>query len=230
MNEEYQEIDLLELFRALLKKWWLILAFMVVFGGMAFYFTATYGTPIYRAQAEIFIGEESGSLTDISLSDLTMDSQLLADYEELIKTRMITEEVIDKLSLVATRGTLVENLSITIIGESRFMFITFTDPIPERAQLIVNTLADVLADKAEKIMGVKRVQVIDYAITPKTPIGPSVKRNTALAALVGAVIAAGIVFITMMASNTIANEQEIEKMLGVPVLGSIPKFKGAERS
>ena len=229
MNEEYQEIDLMELVRAVLSKWWLILSFMIVFGGLAFYYTSNFVTPLYKASAELFIGEESSSLTDISLSDLSLNTSLLSDYQELIKTRLVTEEVIDELSLVATRNSLVARLSVQIIGDSRFMYVTYTDPIPERAQLIVNTLSEVLTDKAERIMGVKRVQVIDYAIVPQAPMYPSVSRNVLVASVLGAMLALGIIFITMMAANTVQNETDVERLVALPVLGSIPKFKGAER-
>lgn len=229
MNEEYQEIDLLELIQVVLRKWWLILLLMIVAGGSAYYATTEYVTPIYEAKATLFIGKDNSTIAGLNLSDLSVDNKLISDYRELIKTRLVTEQVINDLALVATRETLVGNLAVSIINDSRFMYVTFKDPVPERAVLIVNTLSEVLAVQAEEIVGVKNVQIVDYAVVPKYPISPSVPRNVAIAAVLGMMLALFIVFVQMMLENTVQTEEDIEKILGVPVLGMIPRFKGEAR-
>lgn len=230
MNEEYQEIDLLKLFRVVLSKWWLILLLMVVAAGSAYYYTDNYVTPIYEAKATLFIGKENtDSLTGLNLNDLRVENQLIVDYRELIKTRLVTEEVIDELALLASPGDLVTNLSISSIDESRFMYITYTDHIPGRAAEITNKLSDVMAEKASEIIGVQYVKVVDAALEPTKPISPSIMKNTAIAGVLGAMIAMGIIFLMMMLDNKIHDEEDIEAILGMPVLGMIPEFEGKER-
>ncbi len=231
MNENqdvYQEIDLVELMWTVLAKWWLILLLMVIAGGAAYYVTDQYVTPIYQAESTLFIGKESDVLAQVSLSDFNLDNKLVVDYRELIKTRLVTEEVINDLALQATTSSLITNLGIEIIDESRFMHVTFKDPIPERATQIVNSLSEVLADKAMEIVGVDNVRIVDEAIVPTTPISPNKMKNSAVAAAVGAMIALGIIFLQMMMNNTINNEEEMEKAFNVTVLGVIPMFKGGK--
>lgn len=228
-NEEYQEIDLVELFRTVLRKWWLIVLLMAIAGGASYYVTETYVTPIYKAESTLFIGKESDMLAGISLSDLNVDNKLVVDYRELIKTRLVTSEVIEELALQTSTPGLIANLGIEIIAESRFMHVTFQDPIPERATQIVNSISEVLAEKAETIVGAKNVQIVDSAIVPTSPISPSKTKNIATAAVLGALIALGIIFLQMMMDNTVKTEADIEKLTGLPVLGVIPKFKGEVR-
>ena len=232
MIEENQEIDLIELLRVVLKNWWLIILLTLIAAATSYLVTKEYVTPIYEAKATLFIGKETDSIAgfDLSVSDLQLDNQLVVDYRELIKTRLITEEVILDLALLAEAEDLVKNLGISTISESRFMYVTYQDPIPERAAQIANRLSEVLAEKAEEIVGVKNVRIVDQAIVPEQPISPNTLMNTAIAGVLGAMIALFIIFIRMMLDNTIKTEEDIEKFTGLPVLGVIPEFKGEVRS
>lgn len=229
MDEEYQEIDLVELMRVVLRKWWLILLLVVIAAGSSYYVTKEYVTPIYKAESTLFIGKENDLISGISFSDLQVDNKLVVDYRELIKTRLVTSKVIEDLALITTPTEIIDNLGIDIISESRFMHVTYEDPIPARATQIVNKISEVLAKKAEEIVGVKNVQIVDFAIEPVLPISPSIKKNVAIAGVLGAMIALFIIFLQMMMDNTIKSEEDIEKLIGVPVLGVIPKFKGEAR-
>ncbi|PKM57729.1 MAG: hypothetical protein CVU98_04540 [Firmicutes bacterium HGW-Firmicutes-3] len=230
MNEEYQELDLVELLRGVVSNWWLILLFMIIAAGSSYYATKTYVVPIYKAESTLFIGKENNVLSGISLGDFQLDSKLVIDYRELIKTRLVTEEVISDLELKSTRNEVISNLRINIITESRFMNVTYQDPIPERATQIVNRFSQVLVEKAETIVGVNNIQIVDYAITPTTPISPNPIMNAMIAAMVGAMVAMGIILLKMAMNNTIKDESSVEKEFGIPVLGVIPKFKGEGRT
>lgn len=229
MNQEYIEIDLLELAKAVLRRWWLIVILVAVAGSISAYRTVKYVVPVYQARATLFIGKESASLSSLSLDDLYIGGQLISDYKQLITTRAVTQTVIDELGLNAKPKDLTGNIGISDITDSRFMYVAYTDPIPERAQLIVNKLSQVLVEKAGTVVGVKNIQIVDSALTPENPIGPSLKKNVVIAAFIGGVLALGLIFLEIFMQNTVKNESEIEKLIQVPVLGTIPKFKGEPR-
>ncbi len=227
MGEEYQEIDLLELVGIVLKKWWLILLFVVIAGGTSYYVTDNYITPTYEAKSKLFIGKEADLLGEISLGELQLDNKLVVDYRELLKTRLVTEEVIQELGLNITTSQLVDNLSVETISDSRFINIIYVDTTPEVAQAITNKLAEVLVDSVQEIIGIKNVQIVDAAITPISPIAPSKVMNVAIAVVLGGMLALFVIFILHLIDNTIKKEEQLEKKLGVPVLGVIPKYKEA---
>ncbi len=138
-------------------------------------------------------------------------------------------EVIEELALLTNAEDLVENLGIEIIADSRFMHVTFEDPIPERATEIVNSLSEILATKAEVIVGVDNVQIVDYAIVPEDPISPSTVKNVAIAGAFGMMLALGVIFLQMMMDNSVKTEEDVEALIDVSVLGVIPLFKGEVR-
>jgi capsular polysaccharide biosynthesis protein len=52
-------------------------------------------------------------------------------------------------------------------------------------------------------------------------VGPATLRNGIIGALVGMMLAIGIVFLRYLLDNTFKNAQDVERYLGLPVLGEI---------
>ena len=75
-------------------------------------------------------------------------------------------------------------------------------------------------------MGVENVNVIDQAEVPQAPSGPPRAMYTAAAFLAGIFIAVAIVVIIDMVNTRVRTPEEAEELLGVPVIGRIPKIKG----
>lgn len=229
MEKDYQEINLLEVTGHVLKKWWLILLLVLIASGAAFFVTTRVVTPIYEASTTVFIGKESAKIADISLMDIQVGSQLVTDYTELLKTNQVLDRVIWELALKAEPKDVRENLTVSIIKDSRFMRIAYQDSDGELAVKVADKISDILRVKAEEIVGVKNVVIVDYAETPDVPVSPSVLKNTAIAGVLGAMLALCLVFLQMIMDNTLKKETDIEKELGLPVVGVIPRFKGEKR-
>lgn len=227
--EEYAEIDLIELMWEIIERWWLVVGLTLLAAVISFSISQYAITPVYTANSTIFIGKDSSNALGINLNDLTLDNKLVTDYKELLNTRLISERVIKELGLKVSSTKLASSLKVQTIKDSRFMKVSFTDKNPMLAQTIVNKYSDVLKEKAESVVGVKNVQVVDYAIIPEKPSAPSVWKNTGIAALVGFIAAIGIILLNMLLNNTVQKDEDLEKHLGLPVLGVIPKFKGESR-
>lgn len=229
MDQDYQEIDLIELIKKILKFWWLLGLAAILCGGIAYYVTKNHITPIYSAQSTVFIGKEQNSLAGITYADVMMGNQLLSDYRELIRSNRVLEETIIRLKLDTTPGILRGKVSINLVADSRFIYVNVKDPSPEMAMAIANSVTEVLVEKAYEVIGVNNVSIVDAAQLPKVPVSPSTLRNTAIAAVLGIMMGLFIIFINMMLNNTIEKDEDIEKIVGLPVIGIIPKFKGDPR-
>ena len=98
--DENDEIDLLELVRAFWHRMWLILLAAIAGGGIAWAYSRYILTPQYEATAMLYVLSKETTLT--SLADLQLGSQLTKDYQVLITSRPVLEEVIDSLELDIT--------------------------------------------------------------------------------------------------------------------------------
>jgi capsular polysaccharide biosynthesis protein len=67
------------------------------------------------------------------------------------------------------------------------------------------------------------IQVMDYAIVPVSPVSPNKKMNLAIAFLIGLMGSVGLAFVLEMMDRTIKTEDEVERYIGVPVIGMIPR-------
>ena len=74
----------------------------------------------------------------------------------------------------------------------------------------------------KEIMGVDAVNLVYAAETPQGKSGPSVTKNTLIAALVGLVAAVGVLVVIYLLDDTIRTEDDVERYLGLSVLGVIP--------
>ncbi|MDO9085198.1 MAG: polysaccharide biosynthesis tyrosine autokinase [Anaerolineaceae bacterium] len=75
---------------------------------------------------------------------------------------------------------------------------------------------------------VSTVLAIDPATIPTKPISPQVLRNTALAAMVGLMLAVGVIFLIEALDDTLKTPEDVKKALGLPVLGIITKHDAEE--
>ncbi len=68
------------------------------------------------------------------------------------------------------------------------------------------------------------VQVIDRAVLPERPVKPRIKLNIAIAGVLGLFIGVGLAFLLDFMDTSIKTKDEVEEILGLPVLGQIPDF------
>lgn len=74
-------------------------------------------------------------------------------------------------------------------------------------------------------VGVNNVSVVDPADIPQKPSSPRLLVNLALALLTGLGLGAGLAFALEQIDEAIEDPAEVERRLGLPLLGSVPKLK-----
>ena len=74
-------------------------------------------------------------------------------------------------------------------------------------------------------MKVADIQPLDRAIVPQIPIRPRKLLNVAVAAFLGLFIGLGLAFIIEFMDVSFRSQEEVEKALGLPILGFIPSMK-----
>ncbi len=223
------EIDLRELFFALLDKLHiLILSFIL--GALCLYFVSiAFISPKYQSSTSIYVLNKQDNSV-VTYSDLQSGTQLTKDYAELVKSRSVTEKVINQLKLNTVYedmkdldyGALASMISVDNTTDTRIIRITVTDTNPARAQDIANAIREAASLHIETVMDIEAVNVVDYAEMPMQSVSPNVLMNTAMGAAAGTLIAAFIVILIHLADDRIKGPDDVEKYLGVSVLGTIP--------
>lgn len=218
-NDEI-EIDLLEIFHALVKKAWAIILCLVIGAGLAGGITKFAITPQYKATSMIYI---LGKTTSVSSAiDLQLSRQLTVDFEVLAKSRPVVERVISNLDLDMTYEEMLEIVEVTNPDNSSILQMFATHPDPEVAKNIANELADATAERVEEVMVTDRPSTVEQAVAPEHPSSPNVMKNTAIGGLAGAFLMMAIVIVMFLMDDTIKDEDDVKKYLDMSVLASIP--------
>ena len=95
-NAAEDTIDLLEIFRALYRRWVWIVFVALVFGIALGMYGKFVVKDVFQAEASMCIIDSN---KEVSMSDLQVGSALTNDYEGIIKSRVVLTKVISNLNL-----------------------------------------------------------------------------------------------------------------------------------
>lgn len=223
-NQIKQEdtIDLVEVFYLMLEHFWQIALCVLVGGVIAFTFTYYRIAPQYTASAKIYIVSASNDSV-VNLSDLQLGSQLTADYQDLMKSRPILEEVVDSLDLDMTYQQLANMISITNSKDTRILKVSVTGPSPQQAADIANELSRQAIIYLPKIMECDEPNMVEDAIVPMNKTSPSYSKNTMLGAIGAAALYCGYLLVRYLMNDTFITPDDVERCFGVRPLASIPE-------
>ena len=218
-----EEIDIKQIFRAVLKRWWLILLVPLVTSSIAAYVSFFVIDPVYEANATLYvISRQEAQQSTIQYNDMLVGQQLVKDYREIVKSRTVTSQVIEDLDLDMSSKELAEKISVGSKNDTRIIEISVQDTDPDRASIIANKTCEVFMSKVKDLMKVENVEIVDNAISPETPVKPRPLLNIAIGMFLGLFVALGVIFLIEYLDDTIKNSEDVEKYLGLPVLGTIP--------
>jgi capsular polysaccharide biosynthesis protein len=214
------EIDLMELFFEILDHWKMVLLSAILVAAMAFLYSKYLITPLYESTSQLYVLSKSTSIT--SLADIQMGSNLTNDYMVVVNGRPIIDKVIENLGLDETYDTLVGKITLNNPTDSRILEITVTDPDPQRAKLIADEMAEVSSAFISEKMDQDPPSIIQYGYADGDKVSPSIRKNTMLGALVGAFLAIAFVVVIFLLNDTIMDQEDVEKKIGINLLGTVP--------
>jgi capsular polysaccharide biosynthesis protein len=226
-----ETISLKELLETLKKRLNLILLVTItaaLVSGAVSYFLLT---PIYQASTQILVNQaknDSGLYNNYN--EVQTNLQLINTYNVIIKSPAILDKVINRLNLDMTTDALNKKITVGSETNSQVVNVTVQDPNANLAAKIANNTAEVFQEQIGKIMNVDNVSILAKATVKdnQSPIKPRPLLNIAIALVGGFMAGVGIAFLLEYFDNTIKNEQEIEKLLGLPVLGVIATIEDSK--
>ncbi len=218
-----ETIDLKEYFAIIKKRSWiiaLITTIAVIVSAVISFFILK---PVYQANATLIVNTEKNEETQMITGDqFNVTQKLAVTYGEIITSRSVINPVIKNLGLEETYDELVKKITVSPVKDTQIINISVQDINPKKARDIANEIPEVFTKEAKRITKANSVEVIDKAITPIEPVKPNKKMNVAIAAVLGIMIGLFVVFLIEYLDNKIKTPQDIEKQLGLPLLGVIP--------
>ena len=222
------EIDLVEVFYLFWGHAWQIILCLILGAAAAFGVTRFLITPLYEATSSIYIVSASNNSV-VNLTDLQIGAQLTADYQELMLSRPLLEDVIENLELTNAEGepmttrALEDMIAITNATDTRILAITVTSPDPQQAADIANELVEQACIYLPQIMETDEPNLVEEAIVPTQKASPSTARNVVLGGMLGAILCCGVLLVRYLMNDTFMTPDDIQRYFGVQPLATIPE-------
>ena len=217
------QVDLVDLFYLLWGHIWVILGCLAAGAAAALLITRFFITPLYEATSSLYVVSASNNSV-VNLTDLQIGSQLTADYQELMRSRPLLEDVISRLSLEGmTVQDLEKSIRITNTSDTRILKVTASSPDPRQAADIANELVSLARVYLPQIMETQEPNLVEEAVVPTRKASPSYLYNLVLGGILGAALCCGVLVGRRMLNDTLVTPEDMARCFGVEPLATIPE-------
>ncbi|GIN23165.1 YveK family protein [Siminovitchia fordii] len=224
MEETISLRELMETIRKRLNLIVLITMAAVLISGIVSYFVIT---PIYQSSTQLLVNQAKSDQPIVNPGEIQTNLQLINTYNVIIKSPAILDQVNKDLDMDMTVSQLNKKITVQSEKDSQVVNVTVQDPDPSKAAEIANQIATVFQKEIVDIMNVDNVSILAKAEVGESPspVKPKPLINIAIAFVVGLMAGVGVAFLLEYLDNTVKTEQDVEKLLELPVLGAIATFE-----
>ena len=224
-------MELSDYLRILRNHWLAVTAFVLVAASAGFAWSAVQ-PKVYAATSSGFV--TTGDASDPGLANLndSLSKSRAASYVVIATDRATASLVIDDLGLDTTPEALVGQIDATQTHETVIIKITARAGSPEDAQDLADAWVSAFATRVRDIEGGgkasegMRIEVLNSAELPSSPVSPQVERNVLLGAVLGGLLGLAYAVMRSMLDRRIRSAEAVETHTGVAVVGSIPDVGG----
>lgn len=216
-----EELDITQLFNYFKSK----IIYIIFAASIAFCLSSIYvnkfRVPLYTSETTILLNQSNENAA-INTSDINLNKSLVTTYGEIIKSKRVLNQVIDNLKLDLTYKELHSKVSVGEITDTSIISIKVTDKDNKLACDIANDIAKVFASEIVSIYKIENISTIDKAEVSEIPSSPSTLKIILIGVLAGTFIAILIIFVSFYFDTTIKNEEDIENITNLPLIGVVP--------
>lgn len=221
-------IELRQYLKILRKRWRIMVALPLIaalISGLVSFFVLI---PVYQASTTLIVGKKTadssqtaGQILDYNV--LMANQQLAKTYGMIAQSRTVEQNTLAGLNLSLKVEELNKLISVKPVPNTEILEIQVTNSSPELAASIANTMALEFSKAVIEIKKVDSVSIVDKAVIPDKPISPRKLINVLVAFVVGLMASIGLVLLLESIDDTVKSSEDVEELLGIPVLGSIPQ-------
>lgn len=234
------EIDLQKMFKLVLRKWKLVVAFCLIAALAVGVYSANFATKTYSSSVKFFVYavETQQELSDSTLarnaasntSKMNYAMQMMETYTEMLNTnefaKKMASELNKKYSTNYSYKDIGKSISISTQEETAIMTMTVTTNDKATAYQIAHQLETTVPKVMQsKNNGLLNASVEDAAIEASAPNGMGTVKKTILGFIAGGIIAVAYIVFRDLLDVRVKTSEELTARYNIPVLGTIPEFE-----
>ena len=222
-NEEITFKDIIDIF---LPKLWIIALVAVLFAGAVFGYTSFLKDDTYTSSSTFYVyADKNGANT--TTSDIQAAEKMVQVYNITIKGDTFLTTVAKELpQYELTPARIRSAMSIVQVDDAPFFNIVITSADAELSYALADKISNLVASEVPSLIdGALLATCVDRPVPAYAANSKNLTRNTVIAFLTGAVVAALAVWVFSMFDVVIRSPKKIEDSIDIPVLGVIPRHE-----
>ena len=227
------EVSLWSIVGLLLRKIHWLIAAGLAFGIGVYLVLSLLVTPTFESRVTFYVYNNSGGASQsgsIDKSDLQAAESLATTYSKILESNSVLNAVLSDLNSTLTRKELAQMVDVAVVTNTQLLEVVITSTDANFACKVAESFASVAPAEIVRITKAGRVEVVDHPEVATEQASPRTAFDTAIAVVVGVIIAAVIIILKTLSDTTIYLPEDIEKLVGVAVIGQIPEIEGTEKN
>ena len=227
-----RQITLEDLWQIFAKHWiWIVVIAALFTAGMFVLEKVTF-VPKYKSTATLYLlrqDSQDGKYTTSLVSDFSIGLNVINDCTHMITSHSVVEETIKSLGFKMTYKQLASSISTYSPEESRVMEVSVISDSPSNAQRIVDKLCEIGQEKISEAVGFDQVRIFEKGTYDPNPCNIKGLGTFIRYGLLAAILVYCFFLVIFLVDDKLYTEEEIERYLGLSVLGDIPNVNDSKK-
>lgn len=225
-DEEDGGLDLVDLIFATIRRWKVIVLITVPIVLAGVFFAATRST-VYTATVTMMVTNPEETTT-MGGANLEVSNNLIVTYTQLAKSKDIMARVISKYDLPDSPEDLASKVTILPVSGTSFLKISYKNSEPQLTVPVINEVANEFIYKIAQVVRLRNISILENATAPYQL--PKNRGIIIIASIIlGLGLGCGVATLIELLHRKLRKSNDIEKVLGVKMLGMIPEIEVAKK-
>lgn len=227
----------------ILRRYWIALGIAVIVGIFLAFIWSSVQPRVYAANASAFVKTVQSDNLTLAMAGDSYAKSRAQSYLDVAESRETAKAVIKDLNLQTTPEALITKVSATVPSDTVVIKITAKGNTPTEARDLADSWIAQLAEQVKNLEDDQafleeqngsaaetnqaaptfvRIEPVQSASLPTSPVSPNLRLNLALGALIGLCVGVGYALIRNHYDKRIRSGTIVEKKFQLPVIGMLP--------
>lgn len=222
--ENEMAFQLKECINIMKKGKWVILIITFLFTLAGVMYSVYIHKTVYQASTSLIAVNSVVDKNESQINDIMNYQNITSTYSEIATSTIVAEKASENLKGNISPDKIQSSIMVTTEDKTPMLIIAAQGRSPAQALKIANAVTDAFKEKSLKIYSSIKFQTVNKAELPQVPISSRKLHSIIIAFLIGLLISIFTVFLMDYLDITIKSEKDIQKYLGLPVIGNISKY------
>jgi capsular exopolysaccharide synthesis family protein len=216
---------------AVLRRRFVVLIVCLIAGSAGAALQVHHTTKEYAATATYFVSLPASTSGDVNVQQnaISVISSFMKSFQQLASKRSTADAVAESLGI--DPGLVAGHLASSVEDGTFYVDVTAIDTDPSQARVLADAAATTIVAEIPKIQGVSKnpagAYITDRAQLPTVPFQPTPRNTYTLGILLGLVGGIALIALLEALDRSVRHVEQLTALAGKPLLGLIPRRKGA---